>query len=203
MPRNLDLALIALLCLLAGFVSLPGCGGGGEGKPEAPKATTPAPPANNSFAILAYNQSAWPDQDWSNSLSDLQVRINSTAGPTWGFSCTITRVFSPPPAGAWALISQPACPAPYESAQGVHVGSVAYVGYDKSAPNTPANTAWHELVELMSDSVHHREIVDPVAPYLWGYVLPSYYQPGSSGPWDSLGKCPGPGQPAPGGFNGD
>ncbi len=88
----------------------------------------------------------------------------------------------------------------------------AYVGYDaanSSAFTTPEAVMSHEVLELLSNEYtdpNGPEVGDPfnMTYYLingvpmHNFSLPSFYQPGSAGPWDQMGLGLGPLTPLPG-----
>lgn len=200
----------ALLCLLFLFV-LVGCADT-RNKGRVDQVTNIG---NLDPVVVRVNNQSAMTQDRLQAYMDAQnIQLQRDFLPAWGINAVV--VPGPGETGVRTVTILPTLESKLEnpgSAWGFHNNRrEAYVGYDaanSSAFTTPEAVMSHEVLELLSNEYtdpNGFEVGDPfnMTYYLingvsmHNFALPSFYKPGSAGPWDYMGLGLGPLTPLPG-----
>lgn len=212
--RERLLACVFLLALAIAALLLPGCGGlTGE-----PGQRGHSLLEGQNVTIYAENKSAWPTERFELAIAALNLQLTRDFAPKWNVHATV--VIGPAvgsdPFRLLVLPDFEGIGTDKPTAQGIHRGHTAYANFKTSS--TPSASCSHEVLEMLVDpigSYGNHQVCDPVAPhaynvlgepdperlqYVADFVFPTYWEAGSSGPWDQMGLVPAQGVPAVGGI---
>lgn len=195
------------------LLSLLGCGGSNN---SDVKVNQPTSPTNQQKVVYAQNYSSFSNQEFVEAVNSLNVQIERDFSPVWNSKATIV-IGMPPNQDSWQLIVLPdfntltELPDHLRNAYGVRINNIAYANASRGSEHKVIGaTMSHETLSMLQDPdlYHYKQYGEDICDAVGGdnykvvdsdsnlngsnFVLPAYYIPGSSGPWDFMGTLKGP-----------